>query len=64
MDQPAAALECAHELSKLLDCGLDKETLSVCLALLENGVNPEALAEAIKRLRAQAAHAAAGETAQ
>ena len=36
-----AALETAHEISKLLDCGLDKETLSICVALIENGVNPE-----------------------
>lgn len=44
MDARAAleGLDCAHEISKILDCGLDKETLSICLALLENGVNPEA----------------------
>lgn len=36
-----AALDCAFELSKLLDCGLDKEALSICVALIENGVNPE-----------------------
>ena len=47
MQQPggptaAEALEICYELNKLLDCGLDKETLSVCIALVENGVNPEA----------------------
>ena len=31
----------AYELSKILDTGLDKETLSVLVALCENGVNPE-----------------------
>lgn len=36
-----SALDCAFELSKLLDCGLDKEALSICVALIENGVNPE-----------------------
>ena len=56
---PAEALDVAHEINKLLDCGLDKESLSVCVALLETGVNPEALAEVIKRLRAQAARHAA-----
>lgn len=55
-----AALDCAFELSKLLDCGLDKEALSICVALIENGVNPEALAEVVKQLRAKAAEAAAG----
>ncbi|PRW60598.1 Negative elongation factor B [Chlorella sorokiniana] len=59
------ALETASELSKLLDCGLDKEALSICIALLEQGVNPEALAEVVTRLRKQAAegaqqHGAAG----
>lgn len=38
------ALETATELSKLLDCGLDKEALSICIALLEQGVNPEVIA--------------------
>lgn len=40
--EAAKALDAAAELSKLLDCGLDKETLSICIALIENGVNPEA----------------------
>lgn len=37
----AEALNVAHELAKLLDTGLDREQLSVCIALLETGVNPE-----------------------
>lgn len=36
-----AALDTAFELSKLLDCGLDREALSICVALIESGVNPE-----------------------
>lgn len=44
-------IDVAFEINKLLDCGLDKETLSVCMGLLETGVNPEALAEVIKALR-------------
>lgn len=38
---PAQALETASELSRLLDCGLDAQTLSTCVALLESGVSPE-----------------------
>jgi mitotic-spindle organizing protein 1 len=53
----AEALDIAHELNKILDCGLDKESLSICIALLESGVNPEALAEVVKRLRKEAARA-------
>lgn len=46
MQQPegptaAEASDVIFELSKLLDCGLDRETLGVCVALVENGVNPE-----------------------
>lgn len=51
----AEALDIAHEINKILDCGLDKETLSICIALLETGVNPEALGEVIKKLRKEAA---------
>jgi len=35
------ALQTLHEIQKLLDCGLDKDSLSICVALIENGVNPE-----------------------
>lgn len=35
------ALETLHEIQKLLDCGLDKDSLSICVALIENGVSPE-----------------------
>ena len=33
-----------HEMSEILNTGLDKETLSTLVSLCENGVNPEALA--------------------
>ncbi len=55
MDPKAAeALEIAYEINKILDCGIDKESLSVCIALLETGINPEALAQVIKKLREEA----------
>ncbi len=38
-------------MSQLLNCGLDKNTLSVLVSLIEHGVNPEALAEVVKELR-------------
>ena len=38
---PAAV---AFEISKILDCGLDKQTLMILIGLIENGANPEALA--------------------
>jgi len=33
-----------YEISSILNTGLDKHTLSLCVSLCENGVNPEALA--------------------
>ena len=44
-------MEILHEMSKLLNTGLDKETLSICVSLCESGVNPEALATVVKELK-------------
>ncbi len=46
MDQVALqeaneALDTIHKISQILDTGLDKETLSILIALGESGVNPE-----------------------
>ncbi|CAL1547042.1 unnamed protein product [Lymnaea stagnalis] len=43
------------EISRLLNTGLDQETMAVCLRLCENGVNPEALALVIQELRRESA---------
>ncbi|MBZ3880561.1 Mitotic-spindle organizing protein 1 [Sciurus carolinensis] len=39
------------EISRILNTGLDMETLSICLRLCEQGYNPEALSSGIKELR-------------
>jgi hypothetical protein len=44
-----------EEISNLLETGLDKETLSICVRLIENGINPSALAHAILEIRKDAA---------
>ncbi|KAK0101329.1 hypothetical protein ONS95_006505 [Cadophora gregata] len=41
------ALEILHEICALLDVPLDHRTLAICTTLIENGVNPEALAVCI-----------------
>ncbi|CAG8504932.1 3376_t:CDS:2 [Acaulospora morrowiae] len=51
-----------YEISTLLNTGLDRETLSLCLNLCENGVNPEALAAVIKELRRESASMKLSET--
>jgi len=42
-------------MSNLLNTGLDKETLSILIKLIESGVNPEALAAVVKELQKEAA---------
>ena len=59
MERPAVteareSLDILHQISTLLNTGLDKEVLSICISLLENGVNPEALAAVVKELRNEA----------
>jgi mitotic-spindle organizing protein 1 len=49
------ALNIAYEISSILDTGLDKETLSILISLIEAGVNPEALAAVVRELRREAA---------
>ena len=40
-----------YEMSQLLNCGVDQRTLTLLVALIENGVNPEALANVVKELQ-------------
>jgi len=59
MDAPSTrkaseALNLVHEISSLLDTGLDKESLSILIGLVESGVNPEALAAVVKEIRREA----------
>jgi len=43
------------ELSKLLNTGLDRETLAILMRMCENGASPEALAMVVRELRREAA---------
>ena len=47
--QATETLDVAYEISRILDTGLDKETLSLLIGLCENGVNPEVLQEFSRR---------------
>ena len=44
-----------YEISRLLNTGLDRETLAILVGLCENGVNPEALAAVVRDIRREAA---------
>ncbi|OAA71234.1 hypothetical protein ISF_01785 [Cordyceps fumosorosea ARSEF 2679] len=57
IDKRAAAqqaVDILHEISTILNCHLDRKTVSICVALIEQGVNPEALAQVIRELRQEA----------
>ncbi|KAL4987568.1 mitotic-spindle organizing protein 1 [Aspergillus falconensis] len=47
-------IDILHEISALLNTNLDRTELSLCVSLIENGVNPDALATVIKDLRMEA----------
>mmetsp|Transcript_27322 Transcript_27322/g.67397 ORF Transcript_27322/g.67397 Transcript_27322/m.67397 type:complete len:82 (+) Transcript_27322:87-332(+) len=51
----AETLDVLFEMSNLLNTGMDKQSLAICVELLESGVNPEALAAVVKELRREAA---------
>ncbi len=51
--QAAVTMEALFEISELLGTGLDRTTLSILTSLCECGVDPEALAAAVKDLRKQ-----------
>ncbi|KAK9440472.1 hypothetical protein MANI_026836 [Metarhizium anisopliae] len=48
------AVDILHEISTLLNCHLDRRAISICVSMIEKGVNPEALAGVIKELRQEA----------
>ena len=43
-----------YEISQILDCSLDRQTLSILVSLCENGVDPKALATVVQELRKEA----------
>ena len=46
-------LDVIHEMSELLNTGLDRETLKEVAELCDQGFNPYALAQVLKELRAE-----------
>ncbi|KAF2682145.1 hypothetical protein K458DRAFT_307692 [Lentithecium fluviatile CBS 122367] len=44
-------IDILHEIATLLNTRLDRQQLSYCVSLIENGANPEALANVIRQLR-------------
>ena len=48
------AVSVLHSMSQLLQTGLTRDQLSLCITLCESGVNPEALAAVVKELKREA----------
>ncbi|GFZ43918.1 Mitotic-spindle organizing protein 1 [Saitozyma sp. JCM 24511] len=48
-------IDSLHDLSQLLETGLDKQALSICVGMIEQGANPDTLAAVVKELRREAA---------
>ena len=44
-------MDILYEISRILNTGLDRNTLAILVGLCEAGVNPEALAAVVKELR-------------
>ena len=53
------ALQLIEELANILHVGLDKETLTLCIRLMENGINPTTLARGILDIKRDADRLAA-----
>ncbi|KAI9678192.1 MAG: hypothetical protein M1817_006137 [Caeruleum heppii] len=53
-DAAREVIDVLIEISTLLNTQLDRRQLSLCVSLIENGVNPDALATVIKELRSRA----------
>ena len=49
-DNSNDALDALVDISTILNTGLDKKSLSICMDLLESGINPQALAIVVKEL--------------
>jgi len=50
-------LDVLYDMSQLLNTQLDREQLATCVAMIEGGVNPEALAAVRRDLRKSASQA-------
>jgi len=51
IEESKESLEILFEMSQILNCGLSRETLSILVAMIEKGVNPEALINVVKEMK-------------
>ena len=51
IEESKESLEILYEMSQILNCGISRETLSILVAMIEKGVNPEALINVVKEMK-------------
>ncbi|KQS43173.1 mitotic-spindle organizing protein 1 [Drosophila erecta] len=51
LDEPDDRFTVLHNISELVNSGLSKESLKICIELMDNGVGGRALAHIIKTIR-------------
>ncbi|KAJ5637361.1 mitotic-spindle organizing protein associated with a ring of gamma-tubulin 1 [Penicillium lividum] len=54
-------IDILEDISKILNTNLTRTELSLCVSLIENGVNPDALAAVVKDLRKESATVSSGQ---
>ncbi|CAD8179650.1 unnamed protein product [Paramecium octaurelia] len=52
-EEAQETLEIIHEMSQILNCGLDRQQLAILVSMIENGVNPEALALVVNEMKTE-----------
>jgi len=50
-EESTEAIDILFEIAGLLNCGLDRQTLSILLSLIQQGVNPESLSMVVREIK-------------
>ena len=51
VEEARETVEILNEMSQILNCGLDRQTISILVSMIEMGINPEALSAVVKEMR-------------
>lgn len=51
MEDAKQTLDAVYELSMLMKCGVDRNTLSILVSMIESGIKPEQLAAIVEEIK-------------
>lgn len=51
VEEARETIEILNEMGQILNCGLDRQTISILVSMIELGVNPEALSVVVQEMR-------------